>query len=185
VWARQWCTHLGAQDCNSQKLDEACLIFQLLNICKDLCKNVHCDRKLHRTQENAGTIKICFSRTPKCKLVVFMTTCDSVEMHHLLLSTEYQKACGHALTLHPVLKLHGNMDATDRTGELLLCHTCLCWSSYALHEHPWLCWLLINATAQVAAALLWFERCMRCIRFQDLVQWSLFNPFLQVRIDQQ
>jgi hypothetical protein len=50
--------------------------------------------------------------------VVFVTTRDSVEMHHLLL-TEYPKATGDTLTPHPVLKLHGSMDPVERTGETL------------------------------------------------------------------
>lgn len=65
----------------------------------------------------AGTVKLCFSRTPKCKLVLFLTTCDSVELHHALLTHAYRAALGQDLVACPVLKLHGDMPPLDRTGE--------------------------------------------------------------------
>jgi hypothetical protein len=65
---------------------------------------------------SAGTIKLCFSRTPKCKMVLFLTTCDSVEFHHALISSAYHAASGLALIEHPIFKLHGDMLPGERTG---------------------------------------------------------------------
>ena len=45
-----------------------------------------------------------------------MTTCDSVEFHHEVLASAYAQASKEPLTEHPVLKLHGDMPATERTG---------------------------------------------------------------------
>lgn len=68
------------------------------------------------SRQHAGTIRLCFARTPHCKLVVFVTTCDSADFHHEIMSCGFAAALGHPLIEHPVFKLHGDLDAATRTG---------------------------------------------------------------------
>jgi len=50
------------------------------------------------------------------KIVVFMASCDSVELHHKLLGAFWTAACGAPLLSAPLLKLHGDMVQTQRTA---------------------------------------------------------------------
>ena len=64
----------------------------------------------------AGTLRLCFSRTPKCKAVVFVATCASADFLHQVITGSFQEALGQELLSYPTWKLHGDMDARERTG---------------------------------------------------------------------
>lgn len=65
-----------------------------------------------------GTIRLCFARTPKCKVVVFVATCKGVDFLHSAISDMFPAAFKLPLIEHTVCKLHGDMEACDRNGML-------------------------------------------------------------------
>lgn len=71
-------------------------------------------------------MKLCFSRTPKCKLVVFVTTCDSVDFLSTILSSAYPAATQQELIPHDVFKLHGDLPPAERTGANILAAPSVC-----------------------------------------------------------
>lgn len=76
----------------------------------------------------AGTLRLCFSRTPSCKAVVFVATCDSVDFLYHLLTETFKAALGQEFLSSPIWKLHGDMEAVDRTGVALF-STPSCWTT--------------------------------------------------------
>ncbi|GAX79754.1 hypothetical protein CEUSTIGMA_g7195.t1 [Chlamydomonas eustigma] len=53
------------------------------------------------------------------KVVVFLSSCDGVELHHQLLGGFWDAACGSPLLEVPLLKLHGDMPQPQRTAAFL------------------------------------------------------------------
>lgn len=78
------------------------------------------ERNSGNTAVCAGTIRLCFERTPKCKVVVFVATCHGVDFLHSVITETFPKAFKEPLTAHTVCKLHGDMDAGDRNSVLPL-----------------------------------------------------------------
>ena len=50
------------------------------------------------------------------KVVVFISSCDGVELHHKLLGSFWAAACGAPLLAAPLYKLHGDMPQSERTA---------------------------------------------------------------------
>eukprot|EP00892_Ulva_mutabilis_P010766 jgi/Ulvmu1/8061/UM004_0298.1 len=71
-----------------------------------------------------GTLRLCCSRTPKCKAVVFVATCDSVDFLYQLVTAGFKAAMGQELLSTPVWRLHGDMEAKDRTESMSQFHAC-------------------------------------------------------------
>lgn len=61
-----------------------------------------------------GTIRLCFARTPKCKVVVFVATCHGVDFLYAAITDTFPKTFKEKLIEHTVCKLHGDMEAGDR-----------------------------------------------------------------------
>jgi len=75
----------------------------------------------------AGVLRSRLRRSKAAKLVVFFSTCDGVDFHHLLLQQHQQDQEGQQQMQEqqllgsavPVLKLHGNMKQPERTSSLV------------------------------------------------------------------
>ncbi len=59
----------------------------------------------------------------KKKVIVFVSSCDGVELHHRLLGSFWESSCGSGAPLlprgSPLLKLHGDMPQPERTAAFL------------------------------------------------------------------
>jgi hypothetical protein len=62
-----------------------------------------------RTMALAAALRSATRRGKPSKVVVFMSSCDGVEFHHLLLGPYFEQASGEKLLQCPLLKLHGDM----------------------------------------------------------------------------
>jgi superfamily II DNA/RNA helicase len=95
-----------------------------------MCIAIHCRFALCISKLDeyvyAGTIRLCFVRTPKCKVVVFVATCHGVDFLHAAVTDVFPRAFREPFTEHAICKLHGDMDAADRNSVLqLLMHAML------------------------------------------------------------
>ncbi len=51
--------------------------------------------------------------------MVFLSSCDGVEVHHRLMGSFWEAACGQELLGVPLLKLHGDMPQPQRTASFV------------------------------------------------------------------
>jgi hypothetical protein len=72
-----------------------------------------------RTMSLAAALRSITRRGRPAKAVVFMSSCDGVEFHHLLLGACFEQAACEPLLACPLLKLHGDMLQAERTASFL------------------------------------------------------------------